>query len=152
VFVEAGESGGDVFFMTSAKLTSQDTDTEYDIYDAHICTAAFPCATMPATSPPPCNNGESCKAAPAPQPAIFGAPASATFTGAGNPAQPAGAVAARAKPLTQAQKLAKALKVCSKDKSKSKRSACEKQARKRYGPKPKAKAKPHKAKTHKGGK
>jgi len=38
------------------------------------------------------------------------------------------------KPLTRAQKLAKALKACKKDKSKSKRGACEKQARKQYGP------------------
>jgi hypothetical protein len=37
------------------------------------------------------------------------------------------------KPLTRAQKLAKALKACKKDKSKSKRTACEKQARKKYG-------------------
>jgi hypothetical protein len=37
------------------------------------------------------------------------------------------------KQLTRAQKLAKALKACKKDKSKSKRTACEKQARKKYG-------------------
>ena len=160
-FLEASESGSDAFFITSAKLTSQDTDTEYDVYDAHVCTAASPCVQPPATPPPPCNNGEACKPAPTPQPAIFGAPASATFTGAGNPAKPASAPAAKAKPLTRAQKLAKALKACRKDKSKSKRSACEKQARKKYGAKPKAKqnasAKSHqassgKAKAHKGGK
>ena len=39
-----------------------------------------------------------------------------------------------AKP-TRAQLLAKALKVCRKDKHKRKRLACEKQARKRYAPK-----------------
>jgi hypothetical protein len=38
-----------------------------------------------------------------------------------------------AKPLTKAQRLAKALKVCRKDKQKGKRQACEKQARGRYG-------------------
>ncbi|MGD0455130.1 MAG: hypothetical protein ABSB69_16195 [Solirubrobacteraceae bacterium] len=38
------------------------------------------------------------------------------------------------KVLTKAQKLAKALKACKKDKSKSKRDKCEKQARKKYGP------------------
>jgi hypothetical protein len=151
-FLEASESGGDVFFMTSAQLTSQDTDTEYDVYDAHVCTATSSCAQLPAAPPPPCNNGEACKPAPTPQPPIFGDPASATFTGAGNPAKPASAPAPKAKPLTRAQKLAKALKTCRKDKSKSKRSSCEKQARKRYGPKPKAKAKSHKAKAHKGGK
>jgi hypothetical protein len=46
--------------------------------------------------------------------------------------------------LTKAQKLAKALKSCERDKKKGKRVACEATARKRYGP-------PHKAKT-KGGK
>jgi hypothetical protein len=150
-FVEASESGDDVFFATTARLSSQDVDTDYDIYDAHVCTSAVPCVPPPI-SPPPCNNGEACKPAQTPQPAIFGAPASATFTGAGNPAPPASAPAGKAKPLTRAQKLAKALKTCRKDKSKSKRSSCEKQARKRYGPKPKAKAKSHKAKAHKGGK
>jgi WD40-like Beta Propeller Repeat len=160
-FLEATENGSDVFFVTSAKLTPQDTDTEYDVYDAHVCTAASPCAPAPATAPPPCNNGEACKPAQTPQPPIFGAPASATFAGAGNPAKPASAPAPKAKPLTRAQKLAKALKTCRKDKSKSKRSSCEKQARKKYGAKPKAKpkvrAKSHKAgsgnaKAHKGGK
>jgi hypothetical protein len=39
------------------------------------------------------------------------------------------------KPLTNKQKLAKALKQCKKEKAKSKRKACERQARKRYGAK-----------------
>jgi hypothetical protein len=38
------------------------------------------------------------------------------------------------KPLTRAQKLAKALKACRKDHKKRKRLACEKQAKKKYGP------------------
>ncbi len=38
-------------------------------------------------------------------------------------------------PLTNSQKLKKALKACKKDKKKSKRQACEKAARKKYGPK-----------------
>jgi WD40-like Beta Propeller Repeat len=158
-FIEASESGDDVFFVSTARLSTQDVDTDYDVYDAHVCTSAAPCVQTSAP-PPPCSNGEACKAAPTPQPPIFGAPASATFTGAGNPAPPATAPA-KAKPPTRAQQLAKALKACRKDKSKSKRSSCEKQARKKYGAKakakPKAKAKSHKAnsgksKAHKGGK
>jgi hypothetical protein len=43
---------------------------------------------------------------------------------------------AKAKPLTRAQKLAKALKACKKDKRK-RRAVCEREARKRYGPKAK---------------
>jgi hypothetical protein len=37
------------------------------------------------------------------------------------------------KPLTNAQKLSKALKACKKDKSKAKRAKCQKEARKKYG-------------------
>ena len=47
-------------------------------------------------------------------------------------------------PLTRAQKLAKALKACKKDKKKSKRIACERAARKKYG----SAAKKHSAKKH----
>ena len=50
------------------------------------------------------------------------------------------------KPETKAQKLAKALKVCKKQKSKSKRQLCEKQAKKKYAAKPKPKPKPKKTK------
>jgi hypothetical protein len=45
------------------------------------------------------------------------------------------------KPLTRAQKLAKALKQCKKDKSKKKRAKCEREAREKYGAKAKKKAK-----------
>jgi len=40
---------------------------------------------------------------------------------------------AKKKALTRAQKLAKALKACHKDKNKAKRASCEKSARKKYG-------------------
>jgi hypothetical protein len=154
VFLESSTSGDDVFFLSSAQLVSQDKDGAFDVYDAHVCTSAVPCVQA-SVSPPPCSSGESCKAAPTPQPTIFGPPASATFVGAGNPSPVPAAPAPKAKPLTRAQKLAKALKTCRKDKSKSKRISCEKQARKRYGLN--ANAKPHKSnsgksKAHKGGK
>jgi hypothetical protein len=49
---------------------------------------------------------------------------------------------AKTKALTRAQKLAKALKACKKDKNKGKRAKCEAAARKKFGPvKTKAKAK-----------
>jgi hypothetical protein len=154
-FAEASESGDDVFFASTGRLTGQDVDTDYDVYDAHVCTGTVPCVQAPV-SPPPCNNGEACKAAPTPQPSVFGAPASATFTGAGNPVPPA-TTRPKAKPPTRAQQLAKALEACHKDRSKAKRSSCEKQARKKYRVKAKAKAKSHKtnsgkSKAHKGGK
>jgi streptogramin lyase len=43
------------------------------------------------------------------------------------------------KQLTRSQKLSKALKACKKDKSKAKRAKCQKEARKKYGPKAKTK-------------
>jgi hypothetical protein len=142
-FLDASESGGDVFFLTAEKLVPQDTDDALDVYDAQECTTEVPCAQPAAVPPPPCNTEASCKAAPSSQPELFGPSGSATFSGPGNLA-PAVAVNTKAKPLTRAQKLAKALKSCRKDKKKSKRQACEKQARAKYGPtkaKKKAKAK-----------
>ncbi|HWX45039.1 MAG TPA: hypothetical protein VNY52_06925 [Solirubrobacteraceae bacterium] len=82
-FLDASETGGDVFFLTAARLTAEDVDTSLDVYDAHVCSTAAPCGSAPV-SLPPCSSGDSCKAAPASQPAIFGAPSSATFSGAGN--------------------------------------------------------------------
>jgi hypothetical protein len=97
-FLDASETGGDVFFLTTAQLAPQDVDDAYDIYDAHECTSVSPCLQAPAVRPPECTTADSCRAAPTPQPAIFGAPASATFSGAGNvtPAPPAPAVRPRA--------------------------------------------------------
>jgi hypothetical protein len=145
-FLDASESGDDVFFLTSATLSPLDGDTARDVYDAHVCTSAEPCITFPNVASPPCTTEASCKASPTPQPSIFGAPASATFQGPGNatpppPAKPKPKSAAQIK----AEKLAKALKSCRAKKNKAKRKACEKQARRKYGPakgkKPKAKAK-----------
>ena len=134
-FFDASEDGDDVFFLTASRLVPEDVDTAYDVYDAHVCLSAVPCRTAPV-QPPPCTSGDSCKAAPLLQPAIFGAPASATFSGAGNMAagstSPSGT---RPKSLTPAQKLARALAVCQKKKVKQKRAACEKQVKKRYSAK-----------------
>jgi hypothetical protein len=83
-FLEASEGGGDVFFMTTSKLASQQFGVEENIYDAQECTAAVPCPPAQAQQPPECNTEASCKARPTPQPEIYGAPASATFSGPGN--------------------------------------------------------------------
>ena len=83
-FYDASENGDDVFFDTTSRLVPEDYDKAYDLYDAHVCGGeGVPCRTIPVASPP-CEEGESCKAAPSPQPPIFGAPPSATFNGAGN--------------------------------------------------------------------
>jgi len=138
-FLDASESGSDVFFLTAAKLAPQDFDTSLDVYDAHECTTASPCLPPPPPVPPSCTTEASCRPAPSPQPEIFGAPSSATFSGAGNFIPP---VSTPVKPKTPAQvraeKLAKALKACKK-KPRKKRPACIKQARRAYGPAHKAK-------------
>ncbi len=82
-FLDASETGDDVFFLTQAKLVPQDVDSSFDVYDAHVCRESAPCVSVPVP-PPPCSSGDGCKPAPSLQPAIFGAPASATFSGTGN--------------------------------------------------------------------
>ena len=129
-FLDASETGSDVFFLTSSRLSSRDLGTSYNIYDAHECSASSPCAPVSAEPPPPCDTGDSCKPGPSPQPAIFGAPASATFTGSGD-LSPAPSPKVTPRRLTRAQKLAQALKRC-KAKPRRKRLACRALARRRY--------------------
>ncbi len=93
-FVGASENGDDVFFESSTQLTSVATSgSTLEVYDAHACSALAPCLAQ-VSPPPPCNTEATCKAAPTPQPAIFGSGPSETFSGAGNvaggaPNQPA---------------------------------------------------------------
>jgi hypothetical protein len=103
------------------------------VYDAHECSAGSPCVAALAEQPQGCE-GDACQS-PTPQPEIFGAPASATFEGAGNLIPPAPAPPAKPKTPARAQLLAKALKACRKKHNPHKRLACEKQTRKRYSSK-----------------
>ena len=139
-----GSEGEDVFFLTTAKLSTADVDSALDVYDAHVCSGVSPCPAGSASVPPACTTADSCRVGPAPQPGVFGAPASATFSGAGNlaPAPPVGLTAAQ----IRAAHLAKALKACRKryPRSKKRRSACEHHARVTYAPAHQAK-KPSKA-------
>jgi len=138
VYAGMSATGSDIFFETRAQLVGQDTDTLGDIYDARIG------GGFPAPTPEPSCAGEACQGSASSSPA-FGASGTSAFTGGGNvtpgstsfppPEEP------KPKPLTRAEKLANALKQCKKDKAKKKRLACEKEARKKYGPKAKAKSK-----------
>jgi hypothetical protein len=141
-FLEASEGGGDVFFLTFAKLQSQDYDNALDLYDAHECSGASPCLPTPVPHPPSCTTADACRAAPVPQPENFGAPSSATFSGAGNVVPGAGGTVTT-KSLTRAQKLANALKACRK-KPKRMRAACTKRARSKLGPRKSRKSAPKK--------
>jgi len=137
--LDVSQSGGDVFFMTTSKLSAQDHDDSYDVYDAHECTGRSPCITPASSTPTGCTTGEACRPSTAPQPTGFTAPASATFNGPGNPAPPSPPPPAGSKPKTAEQirieKLDKALKTCRTKKNKHKRATCERAAHKTYAKK-----------------
>ena len=136
-FLDASETGDDVFFLTTARLSSQDVDGNFDIYDARVCGNECP---QPPQPPAKACAGEECQGPASSQGGSSGPSGTAAFSGPGNPVLPKQEVlpekkvVAPKKPLTRAQKLAKALKACHKDRKRSKRVACEKQARKKYGP------------------
>ncbi len=76
----ASESGDDVFFRSNQQLVPQDNqEGQLVIYDARI-DGGF----VGPSALPPCTTADACREAPAPQPLIFGAPSSATFSGVGN--------------------------------------------------------------------
>jgi hypothetical protein len=132
-FMDASESGDDVFFLTSSRLSPIDTDTARDIYDAHVCSSGSPCISYASSEVPACTTEASCKPSPTPQPSIFGAPASATFTGPGNP-NPTPPASKKPKSAAQirAEHLGHALRACRTKHDKHKRRTCERQARHRY--------------------
>jgi hypothetical protein len=127
-------TGSNVFFTTADQLVPGDTDTQVDFYDARVCEPEHgnPCVTASPQPLPPCS-GEACHGVPPATPGAPDAP-SATFNGTGNLTPPPPPVL---KPLTNAQKLAKALKACrTKYKhSKKRRGKCEKEARHKYAAK-----------------
>lgn len=120
-------SGNDVFFSTADQLVKQDTDTQRDLYDARVV-GGFP-APLPTAS---CT-GEACLPGLSAAPLFRGAASSSTIGGQ-NVTLPASSSAPiqKAKPLTQAQKLAIALKACRKQRAKKQRAACKARAKKRY--------------------
>ena len=146
-FLEATPDGSSAFFLTAAQLLPQDTDTAFDIYDARVCTSESPCLTPPAPAPPACGEIDACRPAEPAQPAPPGPAGTATTSGAGNAptkAPPAvggvnGARTSKSKPLTRAQKLARALGACRRLKHKRERVACARRARRAYDSKESAK-------------
>ncbi len=131
--VEAGE----VFIGTHAKLVAADTNSMGDIYSVRVCESQSPCIKPPVGETAQCEGG-SCQTVPST--GVFQAPGTLTLQSSGNLAPPAAAsvVAVKAHTPTRAQLLARALKACRKDRQRKKRLACERQARRRYGPAKKA--------------
>jgi hypothetical protein len=133
-FVDASANGSDAFVVTAAQLVPQDRNENYDLYDARV-------GGVNVLSTSSGCSGVGCQGA-SPPSSGSGPPASEVFAGPGNLAPPAvltgaGSSKPRAKPLSRGQKLARALKACARKPRKA-RAACDQQARKRYGPKVKA--------------
>ena len=142
-FLDASASGNDVFFLTDTPLLTSDHDTSYDVYDARVCTETSPCITPPPPAAAGCAALETCRPASPPVSVYQGASGSALLAEAGAPASQTlpSKTSVKPKPLTRAQKLARALKQCRAHhrKSHKKRQACERAARKKYRPATKAK-------------
>jgi len=132
-FLDASESGDDVFFLSAARLTPQVPASGYNVYDAHVCGAGWACAPPPQpVSVAPCESASECRAQSLSGTTSAGGPASASFEGAGNLA-PAATSASKSKTTTRARKLASALKACEHIRVRKRRAACVTSARKRYG-------------------
>ncbi len=139
-FLEATPDASNVFFLTAAQLLRQDTDTAFDIYDARVCTQASPCLSPPVPAPAGCEGIPTCRAASPAQEAPLAPDGSATASASGTIIKPPlakqeikGLKTASKRP-TRAQMLAKAVRICHKLHAKHRRQACEKHARKLYGP------------------
>jgi hypothetical protein len=138
LFADASASGDDIFFTTRESLIPQDQDEVADMYDAREG-GGFP----PSESGPACAPGAACPGVLATPPTLS-EPASAAISGIeGIPVKSI----EKPKPLTQAQKLAKALKACHAKRGRKIRVACEGAARKAYGPR----SQPKKTKKRKRG-
>jgi hypothetical protein len=93
-FLDSSESGNDVFFATTEGLVPGDTDGGYSVYDARV--------PRPGDNPPPAAvpcEGAVCQGPPN-VPSPLTPPASATFSGLGNPAPEPAATPAPAKKTT----------------------------------------------------
>jgi hypothetical protein len=126
LYLDNDETGENVFFTTKQGLARGDTDESYDVYDARV-NGGF----LEAAPPAECAGG--CRAS-GPSP-LLSAPLTSAFGPSGNltpPTESQPPPKSTPKPPTRAQKLAKALRACAKQ-PKSKRAACRKQARRRYG-------------------
>ena len=111
-FVDASESGDDVFLVTRAKLVASDDNELFDLYDARVDGYTAP-------APPACT-GSGCQGLPG-APPIFATPSSVTFEGLGNFTAPA-PKAAKTKPKAKKKHNKKPKKKHKKSRKKSKAS------------------------------
>ncbi len=115
---DVSESGDDVFFRSNQQLVPQDNQPgQLVTYDARV-NGGF--AEPP--SPPPCTTADACRTPVAPQPSVYGAPASQTFSGVGNLAPP---------PPTVVKKVTKKTVKCKQGLVKNKKGKCVKRPKKK---------------------
>ena len=100
-FLDASESGGDVFFLTEGQLSPLDTDSARDIYDAHECGSEG--CVAPVSTPVPACEGDACQSPGAPP--EDPTPGSLTYQGPGNPPVPL--LSAKPKPTLKTLKCKK---------------------------------------------
>ncbi|HEX5308635.1 MAG TPA: hypothetical protein VFW38_06090 [Solirubrobacteraceae bacterium] len=124
-FLAMDETGRNVFFTSRERLVPQDKDELIDVYDARE-DGGF--ASQTETQRSECQ-GEACQNTPAPP--TFTTPGSTTFSGVGNLLQPLPTpTTSKHKAVsTVKQRRAKALRECRGQRSKRKRTVCEKRAR-----------------------
>lgn len=123
-------SDQDVFFSSGVPLVGQDTDTQIDLYDARV-DGGFP---QPAATAG-CVSEEGCLGAEAMAPSFGAALSSSTVAGGNLAPRPAEVQVnkPKSKPLTRAQKLARALRACAKQRLRKKRAECQARAKSTYG-------------------
>jgi hypothetical protein len=125
-FLEASRDGNNVFFTTNQRLVGWDTDNNYDLYDARVG-GGFP---EPAAAKPECT-GDSCQGIVSTPPSTFAPKSQSFLTGGDNVVPSVRKVVV--KPLTKAQKLARALRKCKSKRKRVQRKKCEASARKSFG-------------------
>ena len=87
-FLDASESGNDVFFLTSQPLVAADHDTSFDVYDARVCSEASPCITPPPRAPQAAKRCETCRPARPHRAVLPGASGSALPSASGRDSPP----------------------------------------------------------------
>jgi hypothetical protein len=131
-FLDASETGNDVFFLTAATLSGEDRDSSYDVYDAHVCSLEAPCSPVSLALSPACASNSSCQPDPSGYANSEESPSS-SLGGVGNvpPVVRSNQLVTPPKG-THANALKNALKACAR-KTKRKRRTCEAVAHRRYG-------------------
>jgi hypothetical protein len=121
-------TGSNVFFTTFDPLVPQDTDTQRDIYDAHICSTTEPCPP-PRSEPTPCE-GEACHGSP-PGQGVGQTPGSESFTGPGNLTPPVSKPAVKPKKCRKGfvKKHSKCVKAKAKKKSRARKAGHKRRAK-----------------------